>query len=185
VLSAAGALETRQRVRRLHAILLAELRQRGHLDLAVSIAGSSSIRALRGPVAPAGNRTPCRETAAMTRSRTVMPCAPPPHADAIGETPDRSWKRPWADALGRRTHVGVAPSISSPQHAVSASRGSTVSGADHDLGGVSTYFALHPYKEDALKRSGGHEFVGCEDQRSRGIPPAPTGSDELKSRRRP
>ena len=34
--------------RRLHAVLLAELRQRGQLDLARAIADSSSIRALRG-----------------------------------------------------------------------------------------------------------------------------------------
>ena len=34
--------------KRLHAVLLAELRQRGQLDLARAIADSSSIRALRG-----------------------------------------------------------------------------------------------------------------------------------------
>jgi hypothetical protein len=34
--------------KRLHAVLLAELRQRGQLDLARAIADSPSIRALRG-----------------------------------------------------------------------------------------------------------------------------------------
>jgi hypothetical protein len=34
--------------KRLHAMLLAELRQRDRLDLALAVADSSSIRALRG-----------------------------------------------------------------------------------------------------------------------------------------
>jgi transposase len=34
--------------RRLHAVLLAELRQRGHLDLARAVVDSASVRALRG-----------------------------------------------------------------------------------------------------------------------------------------